>query len=182
MTEFTAQPPYTAIPLTRELAAKHAAGLALLANQIPQVEYTAEDILAEQKGDRQLLHKWQHSLTIIEDDSPIAFVMGYERPAEANPQYPRNTLYISELAVAATHRRRGIARGLLRQFFELNNSVRFLALDGDLNYSIQTNTAEWNQSVIDLYRSFGFEPRATKEYPNRTDVVLGVDAHGLQLQ
>ena len=180
MSEFAPPPPYTAIPLTRELATSHADALALLASQIPQVEYSPNDILAEQKSDRELLNKWQHSLVVMDGDVPIAFVMGYERRAEGNTQYPTDTLYISELAVAETHQQQGIARSLLQQFFEYNGSVGFLTLDGDLNYSIQTNSAEWNEHVVKLYESFGFKQRAMTEYPNRTDVVLGVNADKLK--
>lgn len=179
MTELAPNPPYSAIPLTRELAEANATQLASLASQIPQVEYSAEDILAEQKGDRELLNKWQHSLVVIEGNKPIALVMGYERRAEGNSQYPKNTLYISELAVAETHQHQGIARSLLHKFFELNNAIGFQTLNGSLNYSIQTNSAEWNQHVVELYESFGFERRATKEYPDRTDIVLGVDSNEL---
>jgi ribosomal protein S18 acetylase RimI-like enzyme len=180
MTEF-APPAPTAIPLTRELAEQYAQDLAALTSQIPEVEYTAADILAEQKGERNMLNKWQHSLVVMEGDKPIAFVMGYERRAEGNDQYPNDTLYISELAVGESHQHQGIARSLLQQFFEMNNGVGFLSLSGKLNYSIQTNSATWNDHVIKLYESFGFKQRATKAYPNRTDVVLGVDLGGLQL-
>lgn len=181
MTEFASQPPYLAIPLTRELAEEHAEDLASLASQIPQVEYGPEDILAENKGDRELLNKWQHSLVVIEGGRPIAFAMGYERRSERNTQYPEDTLYVSELAVAETHQRQGIARRLLQQFFEHNNGIGFQTLDGKFSYSIQTNSAEWNTYVIDLYKSFGFKERATKEYPNRTDVVLEVNSDELRL-
>lgn len=182
MTEFAPNTPYATSPLNREFAEEHAVELALLASQIPQVEYSAEDILAEQKGDRELLNKWQHSLVVVDDGRPTAFVIGYERVSEENSQYPNDTLYVSELAVAETHQQQGIARSLLRQFFEFNNAVGFQTLRGELNYSIQTNSAEWNTHVIDLYKSFGFEQRATKRYPNRIDIVLGVDSSELQLR
>lgn len=182
MTELSPNPPSNAVPLTRELAETHAAELAILGSQIPQVEYSAEDILAEQKGDRELLNKWQHSLVVMEGGKPVAFVMGYERRAEGNSQYPEDTLYVSELAVAESYQHQGIARSLLKQFFELNNAAGFQTLSGKLNYSIQTNSADWNAHVIDLYKSFGFKQRATKEYPNRTDVVLEADSNELQFQ
>jgi ribosomal protein S18 acetylase RimI-like enzyme len=182
MTELDPKSTYTAAQITRELAKEYAADFALLASQIPQVEYTGEDILAEQKGNRFLLNKWQHSLVIVDNYKPIAFVMSYERLAEGNAQYPDDTLYISELSVVKTHQHKGIAYSLLKQFFEMNNSVGFQSLTGELNYSVQTNSAEWNKHVINLYEAFGFKQRATKEYPNRTDVVLGVGLDGLQLQ
>ncbi len=129
-----------------------------------------------------MYNKWDHSLIIIDGDEPVAFIMGYERTAEGNDQYPANTLYISELAVAADKQQQGIGSSLLRAFFEHNNQVGFRTLAGELNYSIQTNSADWNEHVIALYKSFGFTQRSTKPYPNRTDVVLGVNATGLKLQ
>ncbi len=181
MTELAVSPSYSAVPLTREFAEKYSTDLAELANQIPQVKYASEDILAEQKGNRFLLNKWQHSLVIIDEGKPIAFIMGYERQAESNEQYPTNTLYVSELAVAKEYQHRGIARSILRQFFEMNNALGYQTLSGEINYSLQTNSAEWNRHVIDLYESFGFKQRSTKKYPNRTDVILGVNLEGLRL-
>lgn len=166
-------PHFSAVTLTRELAEQHIGMLTTLANQIPQVNYAAEDILAEQKGDRLLHNKWQHSLVIIDNGRPIALNIGYERQAENNSQYPANTLYISELAVAEEYQHQGIARSLLRQFFDMNNLIGFLTLPGQLNYSVQTNAATWNRRVLNLYQSFGFKQRSTKQYPNRTDVILG---------
>lgn len=168
--------------LTRELAEKYAKRLGALANLIPGVDYTSDDILTEQKGDRRMPNKWDHSMIILgQIGEPIAFIMGYERIAEGNEQYPSNTLYISELAVAESCQGRGIARNLLRDFLTKNNVVGFLSLEGELNYSIQTNSAGWNAHVVDLYKSFGFSERAIKEYPNRIDVVLGVKASELAL-
>jgi ribosomal protein S18 acetylase RimI-like enzyme len=182
MSEALAHPDFNAIPLTHDMAEQYISELTALANQIPEVEYLPEDILAEQKGERQMLNKWQHSLVILDNDKPVAFVMGYERQAEGNEQYPRDTLYVSELAVAEEYQRRGMARSLLRQFLEKNNALGFQSLKGEVNYSLQTNSAEWNIHVIELYKSFGFKQRATKQYPNRTDVILGADLNGLQIQ
>jgi ribosomal protein S18 acetylase RimI-like enzyme len=182
MSELDQRPSYATYPLTRGLAVEHAAQLALLASQIPQVEYSANDILADQKGERNLHNKWDHSLVVIDGNKPAAFVMGYEREAENNLQYPNNTLYVSELAVAKTHQEKGLARWLLGQFFGHNNKAGFKTLEGELNYSIQTNAAESNAHVVKLYKSFGFTERSEKEYPNRTDVVLGAKTNELRLQ
>jgi len=165
---------YDVQPLTRKLAAQHQNTLAALANLIPQVEYTAETILAECKGDRGMLGKWKHSLVVMDAGRPIAMVMGYERRSEGNEQYPANTLYITELAVHNNYQGQGIARALLSEFFAHNNQLGFVHLDGSFNYSIQTNSADWNRHVRELYESFGFRTRATKPYNNRTDVVMGM--------
>ncbi len=181
MTEYNNSPKISPEKLTKELAERFAVQLTALANLIPGVEYTTDDILAETKGDRVLLDKWEHSLVLLENDEPIAMVMGYERASEGNEQYPQDTLYVCELAVKESHQRQGIARELLKAFFERNNEIGMQNTDIPLNYSIQTNSAEWNQHVIDLYKSFGFKQRATKEYPNRTDLVLGVNSEDLIL-
>jgi ribosomal protein S18 acetylase RimI-like enzyme len=160
--------------LSRELASQHIDGLTALANQIPSVSYQPHDLLAEQKEVRQLYNKWDHSLILLEDDRPIGFIMGYERQAENNEQYPKNSLYISELAVLESHQNQGIGRSLLEQFLFMNNTAGFLTLDGALHYSVQTNSARWNRHVRELYESFGFKKRATKDYANRTDIVLSV--------
>ncbi|MDO8335285.1 MAG: GNAT family N-acetyltransferase [Candidatus Saccharibacteria bacterium] len=179
MTEYKDSPKPTPEKLTKELAEKFADQLTALANLIPGVEYTTDDILADTKGDRVLLDKWEHSLVLLENGEPIAMVMGYERASEGNEQYPTDTLYVCELAVKELHQRRGIARELLKAFFERNNDIGMKNTEIPLNYSIQTNSAEWNQYVIDLYKSFGFKERSTKEYPNRVDVVLGVSSKNL---
>lgn len=182
MSEHEPPPVYAAVPLTRELAVHYSSELTSLANQIPQVNYAAEDILDGHKGDRLLHNKWQHSLVVIDSEQPVAFIMGYEREAEDNEQYPTNTLYLSELAVAEDYQNKGMARSLLHQFFVTNAGIGFLTLSGELNFSVQTNSAEWNAHVIDLYKSFGFIQRSTKQYPNRVDVILGTTASELQLR
>lgn len=163
-------------PLSRELAEQYADKLAALADQIPGVSYTTETVLAETKGERQLLGKWDHSLVVMESQTPIGLVIGYERQAEGNEQYPENTLYISELAVDEGYRKRGIAQHLLTRFIQKTSQRGFLHIPGQLNYSVQTNSEDWNQHVINLYKSFGFRERARKHYLNRTDIVLGVQA------
>lgn len=130
--------------------------------------------MADTKGDRQLLGKWEHSLVVLDGDVPVATAYGYERRGEGSEQYPANTLYVAELVVAETHQRRGIARHLLKEFIEFNNDLGFLYLDGTFNYSVQTNAAKWNNHVRALYESFGFKVRAMKDYANRTDVVMGM--------
>lgn len=164
---------YRITRLDRDTAERYLDELCALANQIPMVEYTAADILAESKKDRKLLHKWEHSFIALSDDKPIGFIMGYERIGEGNEQYPGDTIYISELAVSKPHRQKGVAKSLLRHFIEKNNQTGFLSLSGDINYSVQTNSAEWNVHVIALYERFGFTQRAHKDYPNRTDTILG---------
>lgn len=156
--------------LERGIAEKYATKIAQLVDAIPLVNYTEKEVLAESKEERKFLGKWEHSLVVLNNDNPIAVIIGYERRAEGNKQYPMNSLYISELAVDETYRGKGIARELIQFFLKFNKELK--SLDGEMAYSVQTNSADWNNHVVRLYESFGFKKIATKQYDNRTDVVL----------
>ena len=160
-------PVYT---LTREIAEKHVHEIVQMVDSIPLVPYTAKEVLAESKEDREFIEKWKHSLIVFDDEKPVAAIFAYERKAEDTGQYLINSLYISELAVHEAYRKQGIARKLLQIFLDQN--AKFLTLDGPFMYSVQTNSADWNQHVIELYQSFGFKKTSTKKYDNRVDVVL----------
>lgn len=154
----------------KEIATKYAEEIAKLADQIPLVNYSEKEILAENKEERIFHGKWEHSLVVFDGDMPIAVIIGYEREGEDNGQYPENSLYISELAVDKNYQKQGIARALLKIFLE--RSKKFLYLDGRMIYSVQTNFADWNNHIRKLYKSFGFKEIAKKQYDNRKDVVL----------
>ena len=161
--------------LEKEIAQKYASALAEIVGQIqiPLIHhYSEREILAESKGARKFYGKWEHSLVVLDQETPIAVIIGYEREAEKNEQYPENTLYISELAVHQDYQRRGIGRRLLRNFLDYNIEKGFIYLGGDLNFSIQTKSAEWNEYVQNLYKSFGFKERATKQYENGTEYLV----------
>ena len=165
------------VALEKDLAQKYAPALAEIVDQIqiPLIDhYSAREVLAESKGERKFYGKWEHSLVVFDQQTPIAIITGYEREAEKNEQYPENTLYINELAVRRDYQRRGIGRRLIRIFLDYNAEKGFIYLEGDLNFTIQTNSAQWNEYVQNLYKSFGFEQRATKQYEDGADhLVLG---------
>lgn len=161
---------FPAYLLNKTVATKYATAFAKLSNLIPLVDYTGEEILAEAKEERIFYGKWKHSLAVFDKNQPIALIIAYERKAENKKHYPENSLYISEIAVAKEYQKQGIAKKLIKLFLNLNQKL--LCLNGKLIYNTQTNSAEWNKPVQALYMSFGFEPRTTKKYNNRTDVIL----------
>ena len=110
---------------------------------------------------------------MFDGNKPIALIIGYERKSENNEQYPENTLYISELAVAEDYQNKGIGRKILLEFLKRNKRIGFKYLKGKLNFSVQTNSAEWNKYVQDLYKSLGFAVRSQKDYSDRIDIILG---------
>ncbi len=173
---------YTARKLTEEYARKHINKLVELANLIPQVTYTESDLLANNKHDRILHKKWEHSIVITDElQSPIGFIIGYEREAEKNEQYPKNTIYIGEIVIDPKIQGKGFGKELLRLFIKYNRKVGFLELSGKLNFSVQTNSALFNKKVQDLYLNQGFRVRALKHYnksdsgDERDDYVYGLE-------
>jgi GNAT superfamily N-acetyltransferase len=165
---------YRVGPLTKDVAAKHVAAITALLNLIPKVEVTPEEILADSKDDRQLLGKWEHSLIMFDGPHPIAVALAYERRGEGNEQYPSNTIYLNDLALAQAYQGRGLGKAFFKLFLDYNIKLGFKHLSGPLNFSLQTNPSDWNAAVLGLYESFGFTARASKAYPNRVDVVMGL--------
>jgi len=167
--------------LSKEYAKVHISELVRLANLIPHVTYTELDILADQKQDRILHRKWDHSLVVVDDlHNPIGFIIGYEREAEHNEQYPENTLYIGEIVIDPKFQGQGIGKELLKLFITYNKQIGFLDLNGEFNFSVQTNSAPFNKKVQDLYLKQGFNIRAVKHYDKsesgeeRDDYVFGL--------
>lgn len=161
---------YLVYVLDKETAIAHTQTITNLADTIPLVNYSEEEVLADSKPGRIYHGKWKHSLLVFDQEKPIAIVISYERDKENNDQYPENCLYVSELAVDEKYRGQGIAKALIRLF--LKHNKKFLHLSGRPVYKIQTNSAPWNQYVIDLYKSFGFQEVGEKQYENRKDVIL----------
>lgn len=165
---------YAVFVLSKEIAKKHISEIVDLANQIPKVSHkTEKDILSEVKDDKVLYGKWKHSLIGFKGKDVFGIIIGYERRAEGNEQYPYNTIYINEFVVSKNYRKKGLGKKLLESFIKNSSELGFLSLEGDLNFSVQTNSAKWNDYVMRLYESFGFQERAKKEYENRIDVVYG---------
>ena len=163
--------------LDKEFATEHLSRLYELVKLIPGVHYEPEDLLATAKPDGRIMHaKWQHSYVIVDDQTPVGFIMGYEREAETNDLYPSNSLYISELAVDPAYQHHGYARKLLARQLKDTLHRGFAELDGAVRFSVQTNSVDWNEPVRQLYQSFGFQAVGRKQYPNRTDVVMRADA------
>jgi len=168
---------FSVVLLQKQIAQRYAPLLAQIVDQIqiPFIDhYSEREILAESKGERRFYGKWEHSLLVLDQETPVAVIIGYEREAEKNEQYPENTLYISELAVRQDYQRRGIGRRLLRIFLDYNTEKGFIYLEGEPNFSIQANCAPWNEYVQNLYKSSGFKERATKQYEDGSEyLVLG---------
>ena len=75
--------------------------------------------------------------------------------------------HVMNIAVAPTHRRRGIARGLMERLFELT------ARDARRGYTLEVRVS--NVTAIALYERFGFEPSGVRRgyyTDNREDALI----------
>jgi ribosomal protein S18 acetylase RimI-like enzyme len=160
------------VNLDKKLAIKYLKEILELLNLIPMVTYVEQDIFAEKKGNRKMLGKWNHSLVAFDKDNLTGIIIGYEREAEQNDQYPSNTIYISELAVKSNYQNKGIGSKLLKKFIEHNKNKGLIYLKGNVNFSVQTNSAEWNKKVVELYENAGFIVEGIKSYENRVDNIM----------
>jgi hypothetical protein len=72
----------TVVPLTRVLMNIHISDFVYIANQIPLVNYSCNDLLSEGTNERQFTAKWRHSLASFTHGRPVAMLVAYERDAE----------------------------------------------------------------------------------------------------
>lgn len=159
--------------LTKELAEKYAADIIEALDQIPEVDkHSKEQLLSDTKGERLLYSKWQHSIIALsEEDKFAGVVIGYERKNEANEQYPVNSIYLNDFAVAKDFQKQGLGKILVEIWLTYNSELGFIDLSGPLFFSVQTNSAEWNRHVQRLYEGYGFQKISRKKYENREDNV-----------
>lgn len=157
--------------LTKELAKKYQREITDIWNLIPLANHPVEDIIKENKGDRIYYGKWQHSLIVLDkkEKEVIAFIVGHERKAENNKQYPKDSLQLKTISVNQNYQKQGIGRKLITIWLDFNRKQGFKHLSGEFTFSVQTNNEDWNRYVQDLYKSFGFKQTAIKEYKSKTD-------------
>jgi ribosomal protein S18 acetylase RimI-like enzyme len=168
---------YPVFILTKELAKKYQKQITEIWNLIPLSNHSIDDILLESKGTRINWGKWQHSLIVIdqEEEKVIAFIVGFEREAEDNDQYPQDSLHLKTISVSKDYQKQGIGRKLTQVWLDFNKVQGFKHLDGNFSFSVQTNGADWNKHVQDFYTSFCFKQTGTKEYKDKTDNIYFLD-------
>jgi len=163
----------TVVSLTHKLMKLHISDFVYIANQIPLVKYSCDDLLSEGTVERPFIAKWRHSLASIKHSHPVAMLVAYERNAEDVNGYRYASTYISIVATHDAYRLQGIGSHLLCEFINKERPENFFELHAPKELiSVQTNSAEYNQTVIDWYKRFGFCEAGTKHYANRTDVIL----------
>lgn len=157
--------------LSKDLAEKYKNEITDLWNLIPLSNHSPEDILKEGKNNQKYYGKWEHSLIVLSEDlqEVVAFIVGYERKAENNEQYPHDSLHLKSISVNENYQKQGIGKKLIKFWLKFNQEIGFKHLQGDFVFSVQTNGAEWNKYVQDFYQSIGFIQTATKKYENKED-------------
>lgn len=163
--------------LTPALVKTYASEITKTLDQIPlTASHTLEKNLAIKKDNRILHAKWEHSLIAVSKNEQFAGILiSYERDAEKNDQYPMNSIHLKSIAVSPPFQKLGLGKLLIKTWLEYNEKIGFLKLDGDLAFSVQTNSAEWNAHVQNLYTSFGFKEISKKQYDNRIDTIYWLD-------
>ena len=162
-------PVYT---LDKKIALKYSKEISALADEVPFSKKGHFNIMDEEKDGKILHKKFKHSLLVFDKEKPIAVLVAYEREPEiANKIYNENLLNITLLSVHNNYRKKGIARELMKIFFEYNK--KFFYLKGKLKYSISTNSIDSNKFVQNFYKSLGFVKVGTKKCEDaRINIVM----------
>lgn len=157
--------------LSKAEAEARAQDLAGLLSRIPKVPHSPEDVLQESKGDEIFVGKWDESLIAMSGDRVVGVLLTHVRRPRP-PTYPATCFYLAGIAVAADMERQGIGSAMIRTW--LDNTARSPLMEAEQveRYAVQTNAAPFNAGVRKLYESFGFAVHTTKDYDNRTDVVM----------
>ena len=145
--------------LDKEAAQKYQQQITDIWNLIPLSNHGIEDILKEESGGKPYIGKWQHSLVVLSEDEKdvVAFIVGYERQAEDNEQYPKDSLHLKSISVSTDYQKQGVGRKLVDIWLDYNQKLGYQDLGGDFIFSVQTNSADWNEHVQKFYESFGFQ-------------------------
>lgn len=162
-------------PLTKELAVAHTDEIVTLMNDIPEVTYSAEDLLAEEKADGRRLHaKWDTSYAVFDGDQAVGAITAYERPPEPGTHYERQSVHLCDIAVAREYRARRLGAVLFSHLLSVSLARGYVELGNDepLCFSLQTNAGEFNMGVQEFCRSFGFFEVGEYTHKNRTNLVM----------
>lgn len=164
---------FPVVALTKNQAKKYQQQITDIWNLIPLSQHSIDDILQENNEGKEYYGKWEHSLLVLNEslDEVVAFIVGYERPAESNTEYPKTNIHLKSLSVAKQYQRQGIGKQLVQLWLDSNKKIGYKHLDDILMFTVQTNGADFNKHVQKFYESFGFEKTAEKVYPNKTDFI-----------
>lgn len=156
--------------LDKETAEKYSNEILYLLKNIPDSEYNISHVTAENKGNRILYGKWEHSLIIFYKNKPVGILIGYERKKEENSLYPENCFYINEISIDKDFQKYGLGSYLMKYF--LNDVREYKYLKGKRIFKVQTTDSIENIKVINFYKKFGFLVVGRKKYPFKYDLVM----------
>lgn len=164
---------YPVYLLNKNVAEKYKEQITIIWNLIPLSNHAVNDILKEESESGKYNGKWIHSLIVLdlEKKHVIAFIVGYEREGGKEEAYPKDSMHLKSISVHNAYQNQGIGRKLVKLWLDYNKKSGFNFLKGDLIFSVQTNSADWNNHVQRFYESFGFKKTATKKYENKLDNV-----------
>lgn len=153
---------------SRTSAIKYSESILSIHNLIPYVEWTKDDLLADQDSTRYFFNKWNLSALIFiqGEDNPIGFIISFLRLSK--DQHPLDSIYIHRFAIAERYQNHGIGKKAL---FEYTQTI-FKKIPWLLNITLQTNDENRNKNQIKLYASIGFKKLLRVLYPEKIDLLL----------
>ncbi len=151
------------VELDAEIAMQYVDDILDVLKEIQPFYLTKTDIFAEEKDGRTYHKKWTHSVLLYDDIKLIGVLIAYERDPDGE-YYTEPSLYIQHLAIKKGYQGRGIGTALVTWFIQKESAVF-------QNITLQTNSAEWNVRVRELYESLGFVKIGEKEYTHPVEKV-----------
>ncbi|MFH1878328.1 MAG: N-acetyltransferase [Candidatus Omnitrophota bacterium] len=169
------------VPLTRELALRHADNFTGLYNMINGADWTAEQLTADcwekgqfgQKEKRSFPGKWENSFAAFNTrGEPVGILIAYIRTGSEIPGIEEDSLYIHGLAVDPSCRGMGIGTALIEKAAEMLTRKADKGGEGIKHVSvISLQTGVDNARAQKLYEKTGVKRIGIKKYTDHNDYI-----------
>lgn len=160
---------FTICIMDKKICRIHIDEILELLKRIPGSAYRAEDILSENKNERFMYGKWEHSFIAFEKDKVAGVLIAYERKGEKEGIYDKNSIYINEIAVSSHGT--GLGEHMLKTFVR---RAHYIYLGGEIIIRIQTEKSKRNEKVVQLYKKVGFCEVGIKSYIVKEDFIMEI--------
>jgi len=161
--------------LSKDFARVWADELLRIKNLIPTPPWTKDILLNDSWADGKYgKGKWERSWVALLNEQIVGLTLCWEKPAEEGTLYTTNSLYIQSMAVDTPWQRKGVGWQMVARVLDdaRERGLLYLNTPNPMLVTTQTNSADWNQGVINFYIKCGFRIIGATEIHDRTDVVL----------
>jgi len=153
--------------LTKEFAAKHSDKLIKLQNTIPNVNWVAGQLLADEwkttddwkRGNKVFPAKWDHSIVAVNGKGdPVGLLLAYERPADIEMEnIGKRSLYIHGFARDSKYKGTGIGAMMMRKMAKNLLENGYFQMKADDNPVITLKFDKHSPYLQKVYEELGFE-------------------------